>query len=726
MTKKVKNIALAFAVTALGLSACGLVGVNTVSATGNTPDIANDEYRVANFFVDGYSVRLPSSETDEYGYGVRFYVRMTKELYDALPQGATTGTLFLPQSLIGEDQALTIEDSTAWDCPTTDEWYAVTDNDVAYMESVVYCYDIPEENYGSDIAVVGYVNDGTEYYYSATTQARSMSWVAKNEYNNENSKLNATQKAELKAEYLDCTVTLDGEEYATVTYGEKIPAPDTTSDSSPYYAYNTIYTGAYNSTGTAKWDFEKDTVIGDVNLTTFSMNVSDGELENFSTFDSYINAKATSNLAGQDAKWEESKTDNKGVIKYGVASVLNASGDTRKNYHVVTSATAEPNQVIRYNIGANGEYFYYQSIWALIEVDGEVTVALGDGYTQKVQGGEWTELKLYKPAIQSRGADMVQKWGDCLSTDCNESAYTFYIENADSNAVRVYFDCIQMKNGVAVTASAENGEFVVGSEITVTGDYNGNGAQLNASSAFQSVTYTYSVKDKLGNTVTVSSDGKFTPTMVGEYEVTVTATAVYNANGVLNGKTVTVSDTQTISVKQAGTVINSFDTQADTTACGWKGKDETGSQVNGVTWHKTFQGADGVVQLDGLQTGNFSNFYIEANSNWDRNALSAYLTENSGDNDYIAIKLWIADNKVETTKVYTRLGAQTVNCNEWVTIELKISDLLEKRSSTANDWTNDNNYLFCFYPKDFGENAFTEENNVTVYIDSVMHVEKKA
>ena len=64
MTKKVKNIALAFAVTALGLSACGLVGVNTVSATGNTPDIANDEYREANYFVDGYSVRLPSSETD--------------------------------------------------------------------------------------------------------------------------------------------------------------------------------------------------------------------------------------------------------------------------------------------------------------------------------------------------------------------------------------------------------------------------------------------------------------------------------------------------------------------------------------------------------------------------------------------------------------------------------------------------------------------------------------
>ena len=255
MTRTVKNIGLAFAVTALGFCACGLINTHTVSATGNTPDIAVEEYRAEHFFVDGYSVRLPSSETDEHGYGVRFYVRMSKELYEALPAQVATGTLFLPKSLIGEDNALTIEDSTAWDCPTTDEWYAVTDNGVAYMESVVYCYDIPKENHGSDIAVVGYVKDGENYYYSATTEARSMSWVAKNEYNNENSKLSATQKAELKAQYLDCKVTLDGEEYATVAYGEKIPAPDTVSDSSPYYSYNTVYTGAYNATGTAKWDF---------------------------------------------------------------------------------------------------------------------------------------------------------------------------------------------------------------------------------------------------------------------------------------------------------------------------------------------------------------------------------------------------------------------------------------------------------------------------------------
>ena len=723
MKRKFRNIALAFAVTTLGLATCGLIGAQTVSATGDvTPDITNDDYRAANFFVDGYSVRIPNGTDDEHGYGVRFYVRMTQELYAALPADATTGTLFLPESLLGDDNALTVEDTTAWNCPTTDKWYEVTENDVSYMESVVYCYNIPAENYGSDIAVVGYVQVDGAYYYSAGSEARSMSWVAKAEYNNENSKLDATQKAELKAEYLDCTVTLDGEEYATVMYGEKITEPkvENWSAEKSYYYANVTYSGCYNMANNAKWDFENDVVVGDVNLQTFSKDVTDlGVLEDFSAFDSYTNVRTTSNKVGKERGWEPSKTDSNGVTKYGVAyttNIADATTTTYYNYFATVSATKE---TLKYHLGDNAENWYYESAMIMIEGTGTITAYFYGNVSQVIQRGVWTEINLYKSQIEAKTAGYATRWGEALTENTNQGQYLFHLGNGYSEDIRVYFDEIKINKGVAITTSAANDSFAIGSEITVTGDYNGNGTELNAS-AFQSVSYTYTAKDPSGNDVTVSADGKFTPTMSGVYKVTATATVVD-----LAGQSETASSTVSVAV-YADNEINGFHTAADAANCGIK---SSSNRQNTAMWHETYQNASGVLQLDGLQTGEYSNFYIDADPRWDATTLGTYLTEHSSENDYIAITMWIVDNDTTdgktTVSVGTRAGSiKDVKMGEWQTIEISIKTLLEKRSATAADWTSSNEYMFHFSYADFG--TFTAENNVTVYVDSIEHIVKNA
>ena len=705
MKRKFKKIALTCAVTALSLATCGLIGIHTASATG-AEDITDTTYREANFTFDGYSVRVPQGENDEHGYGVRFFIRMTQALWDKLPEGFETGTLFLPDSLIGDD-GLTIDDATAQDCPTTDQWYDVTDEGVAYKESVVYCYDIPEANHGSDIAVRGYVKVGDEYYYSAASDSHSMSWAALQEYNNTASSLYKNEA--LKTGYLDCTVTLDGEEYATVLYGDKITEPTVGIGSDEEaYLVGVTYSGCYNMANNAKWDFENDVVVGDVKLQTFGKDLTNGELEDFSAYDSYTNARTNSKTAGQDRQWHASVTDSNGVTKYGVASTLNAEDATYYNYFATVSATEAS---LQYYLGATAENWYYESAMIMIEGTGTITAAFYTG-SQVIQRGVWTEINLYKSQLDAASnSGGSAEWHRALTEATTQGRYLFHLGNGHTENIRVYFDEIKMQKGVAITATAaDGGSLVVNSEITVTGDYNGNGTDLNAE-AFQSVTYTYAVKDPSGNDVTVSADGKFTPTVSGEYKVTVTATVVDN------GQSETVSSTEMVTIAQdANVVINAFDTESDAANCGWKS-----SQENEITWHESYQGKTGVLQMLGKKNDTYRNFYFDASSAWTKTTLNTYITENDTANwDNVTVDLWIVGEEGTKVKIYMDGYSIDIDVGKWVQFVIPKTYFTDSTSAHKNladiagDFTDSNEYLFGITTSDS-----TDATNITVYVDRI-------
>ena len=216
------------------------------------------------FYVRGASVRAVD---DEYGPGIKFHVVMGKADYDALKEKGNlrTGTLICPAAKLGTWETLTVETAAAKDIDTTDAWRETQIDGVSVMESVVYVYDIPASNYGSDLYAVGYYCEGEgDARYSRRIAPVSMSWVAKTEYYDENSSLTTEQKTSLKNTYVDFTVTytLDGEilETTTAEYGSSLTKPDI-QDKSGYH-----FSGWQNKNGTAAWNFETDTVKGNTSL----------------------------------------------------------------------------------------------------------------------------------------------------------------------------------------------------------------------------------------------------------------------------------------------------------------------------------------------------------------------------------------------------------------------------------------------------------------------------
>ena len=215
--------------------------------------------RQAGLTVDGFSVRVNVSEEDTTGEGVRFHVGMTKTLYDSLlntektafKDGVTTGTVVISSYALGNAE-LTKDTDNARVVDTTAKWNVVKDeqNQVVGMQSIVYVWDIPSTEYGTDIAVVGYINNNGVITYSDQA-ARSMSWVANEEYNDANSSFDADMKAQLKTSYIDKKVTLhngDETEEKIVSYG------DTLSVEAPTVSEGYTFDGWYNQAGTAKWD----------------------------------------------------------------------------------------------------------------------------------------------------------------------------------------------------------------------------------------------------------------------------------------------------------------------------------------------------------------------------------------------------------------------------------------------------------------------------------------
>ena len=226
----------------------------------------------SDFFVEGAAVRLTDELADN---GISFHTVLntgsdvyTKFTTDGdLKDGVTTGTIIAPAKLVvtealTKDTVLSGGNEIA-DINTTNIWMDYALNGTQYKKTVAYIYDIPEEYYTVELVAAGYITDGTDTVYTAKSAPFSMSWVAKAEYDDENSKLNATQKADLKKTYIgEYTVTYrDGETSTSeqVSYGDKITAEEPE-------AVGKYFVGYTNRTGTAVWNKEENVVTGDTNL----------------------------------------------------------------------------------------------------------------------------------------------------------------------------------------------------------------------------------------------------------------------------------------------------------------------------------------------------------------------------------------------------------------------------------------------------------------------------
>lgn len=245
----------------------GALDVQTQSANAVEPASVS----TADFFVRSVALRIAD---DDYGAGVRYKVVMKKSVFETnyekngkIKENVETGLLLVASDALG-NETLTMENA-AVAADTTGEWYSVTYDSVEYMESVVYVYNIAEENYADNIIVRAYAKEGTTIEYSAQSGGVSLAEVATEAYG-----MDSSIATSLKDTYCKFTLTYysgtnqDGTpiQYGntqTVYWGDKLTEPTT-----PTHPTNSdaAFEGWYNEAGTVSWDFENTKVLGNTRL----------------------------------------------------------------------------------------------------------------------------------------------------------------------------------------------------------------------------------------------------------------------------------------------------------------------------------------------------------------------------------------------------------------------------------------------------------------------------
>ena len=240
------------------IAACSAVAVCFLTAAGKNLNItssAAEGANVSDYCVYGGAVKL----VDERGAGVKFHVTMSLSYFanygtiendgkGTLNEDVKTGTLLLPYELTN-GLHLTVGGSgygaTVSDSDTSKVWRKTMLDGTEYMQSVVYLYNIPSTDFGTEISVRGYIEKGGEYTYTQQENGISMSYVAKAEYEDENSALSAAEKASLKQTYLDKQLTFHvGEETTSETVDylgltSKCPTPPDTKDGAEFVGWIT-------------------------------------------------------------------------------------------------------------------------------------------------------------------------------------------------------------------------------------------------------------------------------------------------------------------------------------------------------------------------------------------------------------------------------------------------------------------------------------------------------
>ena len=230
MNYKVKKTSFISALSALLI--CALVALVGNFTTARAAEFTADDYKVT-----GVAIRLVN---DEYGTGVRFTTKISKNKFDNLTN-PKTAVLIMPEAFI--DGEITASSADVLKIETT----ARKENG-DYYESAAYVYDIPAASYGLKLVARGYLtyeeNGETKEYYTAATKAYSLTDVA----------LAAPDsvKEQVKSYIVEkATVTFkDGETQLAQTefnYGDKITYPATSVGADRYVEWKTSKNTTWNT-----------------------------------------------------------------------------------------------------------------------------------------------------------------------------------------------------------------------------------------------------------------------------------------------------------------------------------------------------------------------------------------------------------------------------------------------------------------------------------------------
>lgn len=255
MRRKLRNGLIAFlAVTSMGAATAAATAFR-VNADGQ--QAATEENR--SFYIKGASLRKVE---ENYSAGVKFHLVMEKGKDSPLSNTVTTGVKILPEELLAESETLeNSTNATIIDVKVENKGGWVENSDGSW-EFVAYVYDIPKANYGTDLAVIGYVTEGETTTYTAQNTFA----LAEVALTASDSETEQTEKDKLKNYYTFKLKTYgeDGTEFGTqdVKYGDKLTELDepTSSDEGKKFC------GWWNKAKTNKWNVENDTVKGNVSL----------------------------------------------------------------------------------------------------------------------------------------------------------------------------------------------------------------------------------------------------------------------------------------------------------------------------------------------------------------------------------------------------------------------------------------------------------------------------
>lgn len=254
---KIKNkLIAALSVVAIACTAMAFGISNAYADETVTPNV----YEETVCAVKGASVRYVD---ETHGAGVKFHVAMEKTAFKALGETAVTGVAVCPKGLLGNDTLATSESEQVKKVNAELTGWFESEAYAGAMELIVYVYDIPAANYGTDLAVAAYVTEGetTTWTVQKTFALAEVALTASETETDETLKeqLAGYYTFDYKAYGLDGTTAVKEEK---VVYGAKLTAPEA-DDEVCYYA---------NKAKTAEWNFEDGTVKGNVNLYAVAHN----------------------------------------------------------------------------------------------------------------------------------------------------------------------------------------------------------------------------------------------------------------------------------------------------------------------------------------------------------------------------------------------------------------------------------------------------------------------
>lgn len=227
---KIKNkLIAALSVVAIACTAMAFGISNAYADETVTPNV----YEETVCAVKGASVRYVD---ETHGAGVKFHVAMEKTAFKALGETAVTGVAVCPKGLLGNDTLATSESEQVKKVNAELTGWFESEAYAGAMELIVYVYDIPAANYGTDLAVAAYVTEGetTTWTVQKTFALAEVALTASETETDETLKeqLAGYYTFDYKAYGLDGTTAVKEEK---VVYGAKLTAPEA-DDEVCYYA----------------------------------------------------------------------------------------------------------------------------------------------------------------------------------------------------------------------------------------------------------------------------------------------------------------------------------------------------------------------------------------------------------------------------------------------------------------------------------------------------------